>query len=487
MISAINHRWIRAGFFPCAIAAQFLALRLDWVVNTESHRDLQTVKVRSGYAILLESTGQQGAETLFSYSGSAEHNHRMTLEINNAKLSDESQRYIAVLNPPHDASRVTYAPERSDGPASGMPCRATFSVEFPPATTPKLRSVRLYPPSPAEYKNVDGMRLIHLQSASAMTIRVSTNSEDGQQGPGCRELLTIGKWENLIGKDVGLAFNTLPDALVTLTLSPDPKGMGRFHSGKEELESLMMQPVMPFRVSIGPLGLASTDQILERVGQPFLTVTNPRLGGDYLDLDVSGVVGLPLSQILGAWKWVLFAAMNIPLLLWIRKAFSPRPRRSPSTMLDTSDDFVEKKPSGRMRIFMSYSWEDRKRVMEIYDLIEGAGAEPWIDLEKIPGGAEWESSIKEQMRESQRVLIFLSDNSVHKAGFAWAEMRMAVRMAEEQPEGTEFIIPVKLDDCRLPDLLSRWNAVKLFQPDGAEKLLDALELARSRQSVAVHA
>jgi hypothetical protein len=368
-----------------------------------------------------------------------------------------------------------------------MPCRATFSVEFPPATTPKLRSVRLYPPSPAEYKNVDGMRLIHLQSASAMTIRVSTNSEDGQQGPGCRELLTIGKWENLIGKDVGLAFNTLPDALVTLTLSPDPKGMGRFHSGKEELESLMMQPVMPFRVSIGPLGLASTDQILERVGQPFLTVTNPRLGGDYLDLDVSGVVGLPLSQILGAWKWVLFAAMNIPLLLWIRKAFSPRPRRSPSTMLDTSDDFVEKKPSGRMRIFMSYSWEDRKRVMEIYDLIEGAGAEPWIDLEKIPGGAEWESSIKEQMRESQRVLIFLSDNSVHKAGFAWAEMRMAVRMAEEQPEGTEFIIPVKLDDCRLPDLLSRWNAVKLFQPDGAEKLLDALELARSRQSVAVHA
>ena len=100
MISAINHRWIRAGFFPCAIAAQFLALRLDWVVNTESHRDLQTVKVRSGYAILLESTGKQGAETLFSYSGSAEHNHRMTLEIDNAKLSDESQRYIAVLNPP---------------------------------------------------------------------------------------------------------------------------------------------------------------------------------------------------------------------------------------------------------------------------------------------------------------------------------------------------------------------------------------------------
>jgi len=39
----------------------------------------------------------------------------------------------------------------------------------------------------------------------------------------------------------------------------------------------------------------------------------------------------------------------------------------------------------------------------------------------------------------------------------------------------------------LPDLLSRWNAVKLFQPDGAEKLLDALELAQARQSVAVQA
>ncbi len=59
---------------------------------------------------------------------------------------------------------------------------------------------------------------------------------------------------------------------------------------------------------------------------------------------------------------------------------------------------------------------------------------------------------------------------------------MAVRIAEEQPEGTPFIIPVKLDDCRLPELLSRWNCIDLYQPDGRKKLLGALGLVAMNQS-----
>jgi hypothetical protein len=79
-------------------------------------------------------------------------------------------------------------------------------------------------------------------------------------------------------------------------------------------------------------------------------------------------------------------------------------------------------------------------------------------------------------------LVFVSSNSVNKAGYFWLEMRMAARIAEEQLEGAPFIIPVKLDDCRLPDLLSRWNSVQLFEPGGVDRLLEALGLERQTQA-----
>jgi hypothetical protein len=59
---------------------------------------------------------------------------------------------------------------------------------------------------------------------------------------------------------------------------------------------------------------------------------------------------------------------------------------------------------------------------------------------------------------------------------------MAVHIADEQPEGTAFIIPARLDDCKLPDLLSRWNCIDLFRPDGKQKLLESLGLGASDPS-----
>ncbi|MGA7408870.1 MAG: toll/interleukin-1 receptor domain-containing protein [Bryobacteraceae bacterium] len=76
-------------------------------------------------------------------------------------------------------------------------------------------------------------------------------------------------------------------------------------------------------------------------------------------------------------------------------------------------------------IFLSYSWGDRERVTQTYDLLKAAGAQPWIDRNEICGGAEWELSIRQQMRNTERVVIFLSCSGVQRAGFAWAEIRMA--------------------------------------------------------------
>ncbi|MEP6602219.1 MAG: toll/interleukin-1 receptor domain-containing protein, partial [Nitrospirota bacterium] len=279
-----------------------------------------------------------------------------------------------------------------------------------------------------------------------------------------------------------------PNSPVSLTLSPDPKGSGRWHSNGDEVEALLIQPLQPQRLFVFPHGVNRPAKSLERMGQPLLTVAGLRLGGDFFDVDLLGQAGVPIAAALGIWKWPLLMLINVPLLFFLSRDASRKLRRRPAFREPLPDDIeraaTSGAPSGKLRIFMSYSWVDKERVEQIHDLLASKGADPWIDREDIRGGSEWELSIKEQMRGSQRVLIFISSASIQKAGFAWVEMRLAARIADEQPEGSNFVIPVRLDNCRLPDLLGRWHCIDLFEPDGEPKLLAALGLEPPEQGQA---
>jgi hypothetical protein len=60
---------------------------------------------------------------------------------------------------------------------------------------------------------------------------------------------------------------------------------------------------------------------------------------------------------------------------------------------------------------------------------------------------------------------------------------MALDAAHETPSGSIFLIPVRLEDCRVPDELSRYQYVDWFSPDGPERLLQAIatELRQRRR------
>ena len=48
--------------------------------------------------------------------------------------------------------------------------------------------------------------------------------------------------------------------------------------------------------------------------------------------------------------------------------------------------------------------------------------------------------------------------------------------AEEKPEGTIFIIPALLEECEVPQRLSKRHWVKLFEKNGYNLLLKALSV-----------
>ena len=46
-------------------------------------------------------------------------------------------------------------------------------------------------------------------------------------------------------------------------------------------------------------------------------------------------------------------------------------------------------------------------------------------------------------------------------------------VADKQPEGTIFIIPLRLEVCDVPERLRSWQWVNLFEEDGYERLVMA--------------
>jgi hypothetical protein len=128
-----------------------------------------------------------------------------------------------------------------------------------------------------------------------------------------------------------------------------------------------------------------------------------------------------------------------------------------------------------LRAFLCHSRLDKPAVRHLYRELSGEGVSPWFDEEDLVPGEDWELTIRKAVHASDVVLVCISRASVTTRGFAQKEIKLALDEADEQPEGTIFIIPVRLDECEVPDRLHRWHWVNLFEANGLGKLMNALE------------
>lgn len=128
----------------------------------------------------------------------------------------------------------------------------------------------------------------------------------------------------------------------------------------------------------------------------------------------------------------------------------------------------------KLQIFLCHSSGDKPAVKELYDDLKADGYSPWLDTENLFPGQDWEAEIKKAVRNSHVVVVCLSHDAVTKAGFVQKEIKFALDVADEQPEGRIFMIPARLEDCKVPDRLSRWHWVNLFDNNGYNNLLASL-------------
>jgi len=109
------------------------------------------------------------------------------------------------------------------------------------------------------------------------------------------------------------------------------------------------------------------------------------------------------------------------------------------------------------------------------------GFDIWFDEERLLPGQDWNREIIHAVRNADTVIICLSQSSVTKSGYYQKEIRLTLDTADEKPEGAIFIIPARLDECNVPERISRFQWVDLYKPEEYGKLKKSLRFAETKK------
>jgi TIR domain len=130
------------------------------------------------------------------------------------------------------------------------------------------------------------------------------------------------------------------------------------------------------------------------------------------------------------------------------------------------------------QVFVAYVREDRQAAEWLYQALEAAGFSPWMDIRKLLPGQNWPRAIENAIESSQFFVACFSRNSVNRWGGFQAEIRYALDCARRMPLDEIFVVPVRLDACRVPRSIQReLQYIDLF-PDwekGTRRLISALK------------
>ncbi len=109
---------------------------------------------------------------------------------------------------------------------------------------------------------------------------------------------------------------------------------------------------------------------------------------------------------------------------------------------------MESSPKERLRVFLCHSSSDKPKIRELYQRLRADGVAPWLDEEHLLPGQDWHLEITKAVRSSHVVIVCLSSTAISKTGYVQKEIKHALDVADEQPEGTIFLIPLKLSRCQ---------------------------------------
>jgi len=131
-------------------------------------------------------------------------------------------------------------------------------------------------------------------------------------------------------------------------------------------------------------------------------------------------------------------------------------------------------------IFLGHAREDKTKVHAIYKELVEIGLHPWLDIESLKPGENWDSSIREAIARSSIFLACLSRHSIDKNGYVQKELRLALSELEKKAFNCAYFYPLMLDSSEIPSIrvgtvdLADYHAVRYDDKNDWDKFLNHL-------------
>lgn len=125
-------------------------------------------------------------------------------------------------------------------------------------------------------------------------------------------------------------------------------------------------------------------------------------------------------------------------------------------------------------VFVSYSSQDREKVLGIADLLKSTGVNVWIDCSRIPGGSNYGPEIVKGIKECTVLMLMCSDKALRSKNVK-QEIQLAWKYSKPY-------LPLLLEQTSFPEQfeywLEGWQWIEIFEYSSGiwlPKILNALE------------
>ncbi|NOT06195.1 MAG: SUMF1/EgtB/PvdO family nonheme iron enzyme [Anaerolineales bacterium] len=135
-----------------------------------------------------------------------------------------------------------------------------------------------------------------------------------------------------------------------------------------------------------------------------------------------------------------------------------------------------------LRVFLCHSSNDKPAVRELYQKLRSESwIQPWLDEEELYPGQDWNMEIEKAVETADAIIVCLTKGSITKEGYVQRELRIVLDFADYKPEGTLYIIPVRLEECEPPRRLRAWQYADYFEGQ-RERALERLLVSLKRRA-----
>jgi hypothetical protein len=136
----------------------------------------------------------------------------------------------------------------------------------------------------------------------------------------------------------------------------------------------------------------------------------------------------------------------------------------------------------RVWVFIGYSSPDEEKVEELYHQLSAAGFRPWSDGHDLLPGDEASVRVRAAVRGADFFLACLSNNSVDERGNAEPKLNEQLNLHLQGTQTKAFLIPVRLEECRVPKSIDSLEHVDLFKDNGWPHLLESINTVVGRRN-----